>query len=188
VWRFRGLPSSGWESAVPESPCAALLQVAVPEADAGSGDPLPNPPRPGAEGRRPSHGPAARLGLESTRPNPAQDPEGRGEFGGVRTVAIPGGGARNLRSRKNRLSRDGRKRGSRGGSGGCPQFAVGACSVHAGDPQSWAGRGCGQVCQEKNLKGQKSRATYGEVLVYCQGHQFTSDCRMCSLRVQLFRH
>lgn len=68
---------------LPAGPWGGLLQVAVAEADAGSSDPLPDPPRPGPEVRRPSHGPAARLGLERIRTNLAQpSSEGRGVSAG----------------------------------------------------------------------------------------------------------
>lgn len=111
------------------------MQVAVAESIAAFSDPLPRA--------------ATRLGLERIVTNPAPAHRRAWGDGGAGTVAIPGGGARNLRARKNRLRRAEpealparRKRRERAG-------AVGACSVNAEDPRSRTGRGCDEVCQEK---------------------------------------
>lgn len=76
-----------WESVASGVPRAGLVQVAVAESDAAFSNPRT----------------ATQLGLERIGTNPAQHTEGRGGAGGTGTVAIPGGGAWNLRARKNRL-------------------------------------------------------------------------------------
>lgn len=128
-------PRSGWESAVSESPGASLLRVTVAEADAGSSDPLPDPPRPGWEGRGPSHGPAAGLVLENIRTNQPKTLKGvgnqrdgdchypgrgRAESAVPKEQAAPRRPEALLARRKRRV----------------PAGAVGACSVNAVDPQS----------------------------------------------------
>lgn len=144
MWCFCGLPSSGWVSAVPESPCAALLQVAVAEADAGSRDPLPDPPRPGSEVGRPSLGPAAPLGLERIRTSPAQDTEGRGESAGwglspsrAGAPGICGPGRKGCAATAGNADREAEAEGARRCSG--------SLICHRRGPSvGGAGRGCGE--------------------------------------------
>lgn len=175
MWRFCGLPSSAWVSVASGGSGAGLVQVAVAESDAAFSD---------------------RHTAGSREDRNESSPIHRKAWGasGAGTVAIPGGGARNLRARKNRLRRaepealpSRRKRRERAG-------AVGACSVNAEDPRSRTGRGCDEIRLGK-------AKTAGPLTVRCrcraqvdprgppQGQCtqcFVSDRRVCALTVSNF--
>lgn len=159
LWPLR----SGWESAVSESPGASLLRVTVPEAEAGSSDPLPDPPCPGSEGRRPSHGPTARLGLENIPTNPAQDTEGHGESAGwglspsgAGACGICGPGRTGCSETAGSAAREAEAEDARSCSGSL------FCQRRRPSVRG-AGRGRGEGCQEKDPRAKGA----GQLTVRC---------------------